>query len=84
MIGYSLGESGCAYADGCFTIEETILAAYYRGVAFAECEKNLIHGTMAAVGMWYSVIASYFFIINLNYNSTSCMKCFMLFNKKFF
>lgn len=51
IIGYSLGESGCAYADDCFTIEETILAAYYRGIAFAECEKNLIHGTMAAVGM---------------------------------
>lgn len=27
---------GCAYADGCFTAEETILAAYFRGKCIQE------------------------------------------------
>lgn len=31
IIGHSVGELGCAYADNCFTAEETLLAAYYRG-----------------------------------------------------
>ncbi|XP_065219674.1 fatty acid synthase-like [Planococcus citri] len=46
IIGHSLGELGCAYADGCFTAEQTLLAAYYRGLVSVETE--LIHGTMAA------------------------------------
>ncbi|XP_044732193.1 fatty acid synthase-like [Chrysoperla carnea] len=32
MIGYSTGEFACAYADNCLTAEQTILAAYYRGL----------------------------------------------------
>lgn len=48
MIGHSVGELGCAYADGCFTLEETLLAAYYRGLA--SIESNLITGYMAAIG----------------------------------
>ncbi|XP_044739977.1 fatty acid synthase-like [Chrysoperla carnea] len=32
MIGYSTGEFACAYADYCLTAEQTILAAYYRGL----------------------------------------------------
>lgn len=31
MIGHSVGELGCSYADGCFTAEQTVLAAYWRG-----------------------------------------------------
>ena len=27
---------GCAYADGCFSAEETILAAYFRGKCIQE------------------------------------------------
>jgi hypothetical protein len=27
---------GCSYADGCFTAEETILAAYFRGKCIQE------------------------------------------------
>lgn len=49
IVGHSVGELGCAYADGCFTIEETILAAYSRGVA--SVETKVISGAMAAIGM---------------------------------
>ncbi|CAG2058406.1 unnamed protein product [Timema podura] len=46
-VGHSVGELACAYMDGCFTAEETILAAYYRGLASNETE--LIPGYMAAI-----------------------------------
>jgi fatty acid synthase len=49
IIGHSVGEIVCAYADGCFTAEQTILFAYYRGLAFQENE--MIDGAMAAVVM---------------------------------
>lgn len=48
IIGHSVGELGCAYADGCFTAEQMLLAAYYRGLVSLETE--FIHGTLAAVG----------------------------------
>ena len=48
IIGHSVGELGCAYADGCFTAEQMILIAYYRGLVSMEIK--FIHGTMAAVG----------------------------------
>jgi fatty acid synthase len=48
MVGHSVGELGCAYADGCLTLEEMLLAAYYRGMA--SIESNLITGYMAAIG----------------------------------
>jgi acyl transferase domain-containing protein/NADPH:quinone reductase-like Zn-dependent oxidoreductase/thioesterase domain-containing protein/acyl carrier protein len=49
IIGHSVGELGCAYADNCFSAEETILAAYWRG----KCIENaaLPMGAMAAVGL---------------------------------
>ena len=31
IIGHSVGELGCAYADKSFTVEEVIKAAYWRG-----------------------------------------------------
>ncbi|PSN47320.1 Fatty acid synthase [Blattella germanica] len=49
MIGHSVGELGCAYADGCLTLEETLMCAYYRGLASIQAE--LIKGYMAAVGL---------------------------------
>lgn len=49
IVGHSVGELGCAYADGCFTPEQTVLAAYWRGKSIVETE--LIPGTMAAVGL---------------------------------
>jgi fatty acid synthase len=48
IVGHSVGELGCSYMDGCFTAEQMLLAAYYRGRASIETE--LIKGLMAAVG----------------------------------
>ncbi|XP_077296458.1 fatty acid synthase-like [Arctopsyche grandis] len=52
IIGHSVGELGCAYADGCFTAEQMILAAYSRGLASIEIP--FIKGSMAAVGLGYN------------------------------
>ncbi|CAF3471296.1 unnamed protein product [Rotaria socialis] len=52
IVGHSVGELGCAYADGCFTAEETILAAYFRGKCIQEA--NLPAGGMAAVGLTWN------------------------------
>lgn len=49
IVGHSVGELGCAYADGAFTPEQTILAAYCRGKAIMDSE--LEPGAMAAVGL---------------------------------
>lgn len=49
MVGHSVGELGCAYADGCFTPEQTVLAAYWRGRSILDT--NLSEGAMAAVGL---------------------------------
>lgn len=48
MFGHSLGENGCAYADGGFNTYEALMAAYARGKVseFLKPEK----GIMAAVG----------------------------------
>lgn len=53
VVGHSVGELGCAYADGCLTAEETVLAAYWRGRCVLD--GNLPPGGMAAVGT-YSLI----------------------------
>ncbi|CAB3220026.1 unnamed protein product [Arctia plantaginis] len=55
IIGHSVGELGCAYADGCLTAEEMILSAYYRGMV--SLETKFIHGSMAAVGVGYKQIS---------------------------
>ncbi|KAL8612603.1 hypothetical protein ACOMHN_006589 [Nucella lapillus] len=49
ILGHSTGEIAAGYADGCTTLEETMLIAYWRG----RCVKdsNLPEGAMAAVGM---------------------------------
>lgn len=51
IIGHSVGELGCAYADGCISDEEMILSAYSRGMA--SLETKVISGSMAAVGIGY-------------------------------
>lgn len=56
MIGHSVGELGCAYADNCLTIEQTILSAYARGKAVTE--STLTKGTMAAVGSYSKIKAT--------------------------
>lgn len=52
IIGHSLGELGCSYADGCCDADEMILSAYSRGMA--SLETKIIHGAMAAVGLGYA------------------------------
>jgi len=54
IIGHSLGELACGYADGCFTAEETIMAAYARGRA--SVDTTFPKGLMAAVGLGYKDI----------------------------
>lgn len=49
IVGHSVGEVGCAYADGTFTVEQTILAAFWRGKSILE--SDLPKGAMAAVGL---------------------------------
>ncbi|XP_059054117.1 fatty acid synthase-like [Achroia grisella] len=57
IIGHSVGELGCAYADECFTAEEMILMAYYRGLV--SIETSFIQGSMAAVGIGYRQISKF-------------------------
>ncbi|KRT78126.1 hypothetical protein AMK59_7992, partial [Oryctes borbonicus] len=52
LIGHSVGELGCSYADDCLTAEQMILCSYSRGKASLEVE--LIRGMMAAIGMGYN------------------------------
>ncbi|XP_042150431.1 fatty acid synthase-like [Ixodes scapularis] len=49
FVGHSLGEIGCAFADGGFTAKQAVLCAYLRG----RCSKlgKLPKGAMAAVGL---------------------------------
>lgn len=47
IIGHSAGEIAAAYADNCLTKEQTILCAYYRGLACLEIDTK---GSMAAIG----------------------------------
>ncbi|KYN37410.1 Fatty acid synthase [Trachymyrmex septentrionalis] len=51
MISHSTGELGCAYADKCLTIEQTILSAYFIGLACTE--GKVIHSSMAVVNTNY-------------------------------
>ncbi|CAK1541491.1 unnamed protein product [Leptosia nina] len=55
IIGHSVGELGCAYADGCLTAEEMILSAYSRGLV--SVQTPFIRGSMAAVGMGYQEVS---------------------------
>lgn len=47
IIGHSIGELICGYADGCLTAEETILLAYFISLAFHE--SKIINGSMAEI-----------------------------------
>lgn len=48
IVGHSVGELACGYADGSLSHTEAILAAYWRGRCIKEA--NLPAGGMAAVG----------------------------------
>jgi len=54
MISHSGSELGCAYADGCLTIEQTILSAYFIGLVCAK-EKE-IRSSMAVVSIDYNYL----------------------------
>ncbi|CAK1550869.1 unnamed protein product [Leptosia nina] len=49
IIGHSVGEIGCAYADDTLTGEQAVLAAYWRGRSIVDAK--LPPGAMAAVGL---------------------------------
>lgn len=49
ILGHSVGEIGCAYADGTLTAEQAVLAAYSRGRSILDA--RLPPGAMAAVGL---------------------------------
>ncbi|KAK6328250.1 hypothetical protein J4Q44_G00002280 [Coregonus suidteri] len=49
IVGHSVGELACGYADGSLSHSEAILAAYWRGRSINEA--NLPPGGMAAVGL---------------------------------
>lgn len=49
IVGHSVGELACAYADGTLTAEQTIIVAYWRGRSLLDLK--LPPGAMAAVGM---------------------------------
>ncbi|KAI5632208.1 acyl transferase domain-containing protein [Phthorimaea operculella] len=56
IIGHSVGELGCAYADACVTAEEMILMAYSRGLVSRNTP--FIRGSMAAVGLGFKQISN--------------------------
>lgn len=49
IIGHFLCELNCSYADGAFTLEQTILAAYYKGKSVLD--SDLEPGAMAVVSL---------------------------------
>ncbi|KAH6942266.1 hypothetical protein HPB50_002653 [Hyalomma asiaticum] len=49
IVGHSVGETACAYADEGLTAEQTVLCAYWRGRCVEM--KKLSNGAMAAVGL---------------------------------
>lgn len=49
IVGHSVGELACGYADGSLSHSEAILAAFWRGYCIKEA--NLPVGAMAAVGL---------------------------------
>lgn len=54
IVGHSVGELACGYADGSLSHCEAILAAYWRGRCIKEA--NLPPGGMAAVGKRESIL----------------------------
>lgn len=60
-LGHSVGELACAYADGCLTAEEMIMAAYCRGRV--SLETKFIRGAMAAIGLGNCEVA-YSYVLN--------------------
>lgn len=49
MLGYSIGEIACAYADNALTIEQAILCSYYIGLASGS-DKELVSNLRKVIG----------------------------------
>jgi fatty acid synthase len=65
IIGHSIGELACAYADETLTLEQTVLITYWRGKSLLM--SSLPKGAMAAIGKykrWNFVNPSPFFLRN--------------------
>jgi len=56
LLGHSVGEIACAYADGALDADQAILAAYWRGRAVAEAPAT--RGKMAAVALDWGTAAA--------------------------
>ncbi|XP_039755412.1 fatty acid synthase [Pararge aegeria] len=56
IVGHSVGEIGCAYADETLTGEQAVLAAYWRGRSIVDA--GLAPGAMAAVGLSWDECAA--------------------------
>ncbi|CAH2039961.1 unnamed protein product, partial [Iphiclides podalirius] len=56
IVGHSVGEIGCAYADETLTAEQAVLAAYWRGRSIVDAK--LPPGAMAAVGLGWDEAAA--------------------------
>jgi len=48
ILGHSVGELACGFADGGLTLEETMLTAFWRSQCVTEA--NLPEGGMASIG----------------------------------
>lgn len=59
VVGHSVGELGCAYADGTFNADQAILAAFWRGRSILE--SKLPQGSMAAIGKQFRLFIFTFF-----------------------
>jgi len=79
FVGHSVGELGCAYADGAFTAEQAVLAAYWRGRAILE--STLSNGLMAAVGKCLYLFIYY--LVRANGHLQSLQPRFNYFNRCF-
>ncbi|XP_073960833.1 fatty acid synthase-like isoform X2 [Choristoneura fumiferana] len=55
IVGFSVGENGCAYADGSLTAEQAVLCTYWRARCIVDAA--LPPGAMAAVGLTWEETA---------------------------
>lgn len=61
LIGFSIGEIACAYADNCLTAVQAILAAYYCGLAsFGSNMTTTFDLNSNKVLFFYSILLLYF------------------------
>lgn len=63
ILGHSVGELACAYADGTLTAEQTVQVAYWRGQSLVEADVK--PGAMAAVGSLFYTFHYLFLCIGL-------------------